>query len=177
MNFIIFFYDIIIIKFYGDVMKDLGEILCDGLDYILCKIIKPDIEVSSVIDLTEEEIDRLVYVYGIKGVILDVDETIRYGYNDITYDNNKWLDMLTSKLRVIVVSNGIDSEIEKRLKEKNIEYIGFAHKPLKKNFIKACKRLELESHEIVVIGDDILSDIYGGKRNNMYTIKITKKKK
>lgn len=158
-------------------MRSLGDILVDGLDYILCKMIKPDIEIESVTSLTEEEIDRIIKIYGIKGVILDVDETIRYNMNGITYDNNKWLDMLRSKVKVIVVSNGIDKEIEEELKKKNIIYIGFAHKPLKKNFLKACKLLQLETHEVVVIGDDILSDIYGGKRNNMYTIKITSKKK
>jgi hypothetical protein len=158
-------------------MKSLGELLFDGVEYLLCKMIKPDLEIESVTGLTEEEIDKLIDIYGIKGVILDVDETIRYDYNGITYDNNKWLDMLLTKVKVIVVSNGIDKDIEEELKKKNITYIGFAHKPLKKNFLKACKLLQLETNEVVVIGDDILSDIYGGKRNNMYTIKITKKKK
>ena len=158
-------------------MKSLGKLLFDGLDYILCKMIKPDMILNSVTSLTEEEIDKLITYYGIKGVILDVDETIRYNMHGITNDNNKWLDILTTKLKVVAVSNGIDKNIEEELKKKNITYIGFAHKPLKINFIKACKLLQLETHEVVVIGDDILSDIYGGKRNNMYTIKITKKKK
>lgn len=157
-------------------MKKLGDILHDGLDYLLCKIIKPDIEIKSVIELTEEEIDKLVLTYNIKGVILDVDETIRFNMNDILKENDEWLDMLSRKLKVIVVSNGMDNKIKSKLKEKGIEYIGFANKPLKYNFIKACNILNLESNEIVVIGDDILSDIYGGKRNNMYTIKVNNQK-
>ena len=58
------------------------------------------------------------------------------------------------------------------MKEKGIEYIGYALKPLRYNFLKACKMLQLSPKQVVVIGDDILSDIYGGNRNNMTTIKV-----
>ena len=53
-----------------------------------------------------------------------------------------------------------------------IDYIGFAHKPLKKNFRKACDKLELNPEDILVIGDDTFSDIYGGRRNGMKTIRV-----
>ena len=158
-------------------MKNLEEILCDGLKYILCKMIKPNMEVNSVIDLTKSEIDKLVDYYGIKGVILDIDDTIRFDMNDIPEENDIWLDMITSKIRVIVVSNGIDRKIEAKMKEKGIGYIGYAHKPLKYNFLKACNMLQLSTKQVVVIGDDIISDIYGGNRNNMFTIKVNKDKK
>lgn len=153
-------------------MKSIGDILLDGLNYILCSIIKANKEIDFVTDLTEEEIDKLIDYYNIRGVILDIDETIRFDMNDIPEENDIWLDMIMSKLKVIVVSNGIDRKIESKMKEKGIEYIGYALKPLRYNFLKACKMLQLSPKQVVVIGDDILSDIYGGNRNNMTTIKV-----
>lgn len=154
-------------------MKNVEDVLYDGINYILCKLIKPNMEYSKVTEISSFEIDKLINYYNIKGIILDIDETIRFDMNDISIENEKWLDMITSKLKVIVLSNGIDYNIKNRLKQKNIEYIGNAFKPLKYNFLKACKVLNLKPHEVAVIGDDIFCDIYGGKRNKMFTIKIS----
>ena len=62
-------------------MKTLDELLADKIidlvNYGLSKIIKPDIEVEKVTDLDAKMIDELKEKYGIEGVILDVDETLR----------------------------------------------------------------------------------------------------
>ncbi len=158
-------------------MKSIEELILYGIKYILNKKINPNMSINCVTDLTTKEIDILIDFYGIKGVILDVDETLRFNMKMVSSENDEWLDMLVRKLKVIVVSNGIDKKIEEYLRRKNIEYICFAHKPLKKNFIKACNKLMLSPEQIAVIGDDIFSDIYGGNRNNMFTIKVNGEKK
>ena len=86
--------------------------------------------------------------------------------------NKEWIDMIKEELKVIIVSNGVDKKIERYFELLGIDYIGFAHKPLKKNFRKACEKLDLEPEEILVIGDDTFSDIYGGRRNNMKTVQV-----
>ena len=43
---------------------------------------------------------------------------------------------------------------------------------MKKNFNKAFNRLGLKPEEMMIIGDDLFSDIYGGKRNNIRTIMV-----
>ncbi|MNT68848.1 hypothetical protein D3C72_2071100 [compost metagenome] len=86
--------------------------------------------------------------------------------------NEEWIDMIRSKLKVIVVSNGIDGKIEEFMKTRDINYISFAHKPLKKNFMKACEIMEIQPENVLVVGDSLWSDIYGGNRNNMKTIKV-----
>lgn len=141
----------------------------DGVNFVMAKFIRPDMEVDTVGCLDKETIARLKREYGIKGVILDIDETVRQDMKSIPKVNSDWIDMLKSELKVIVVSNGVDGKVERFLELKGIDYIGFAHKPLKKNFRKACDSLGLKPEEILVVGDDIFSDIYGGKRNNMRT--------
>ena len=158
-------------------MKSMGELLFDAIEYILCKLIKANMNINSITELTEEEIDKIISHYGIKGVILDVDETLRYNMEDIPDYNKKWLEMVAKKLKVVVLSNGMDMNIKQQINKMGIEYIGFGLKPLKINFIKACNLLGLKPSEVIVIGDDILSDIYGAKRNKMTSIKVDGSKK
>ena len=154
-------------------MKNIEDYIVDKIysatNYVLSKIIKPDISIENVRQLNEEEITKIKERYGIEGVILDVDDTLRKDMKDIPRCNQEWIEQLKGQLKVIVVSNGIDKKIEQFLKERDIEYIGFANKPLKKNFIKACEKMNIKPEEVLVIGDGLFADIYGGKRNNMKT--------
>ena len=44
-------------------------------------------------------------------------------------------------------------------------FIPFAFKPLKMNFIKACEEMAIDSEKILVVGDSLVDDILGAKRN------------
>ena len=159
-------------------MKPIEDIVADKIyeivNYMLAKKIKPDIKLETVGALSKEDIKKLKDELGIQGVILDIDETVRKDMNKIPKCNEEWIDMLKDELKVIVVSNGIDKGIENFFRLKGIDYIGFAHKPLKKNFIKACEMLGIAPEKTLVIGDSLFSDIYGGKRNNMKTALVKK---
>ena len=128
-------------------MKTLDELIADKildlLHYVLSKFIKPDITLGKVNELNTNVIDQLKQQYGIEGIILDVDETLRKEMKDIPKCNKEWIESLEGKLKVIIVSNGKDKKIEQYFKEIGIDYIGFAHKPLKKNLLKACEKMNL----------------------------------
>ena len=157
-------------------MKDLDKMVADKIldlvNYVLAKVINPDITVENVNQLTSEEIDKLKQKYGIEGIILDVDETLRKEMKDIPKCNKEWIESLKGKLKIIILSNGRDSGIKQYFEDNEIDYIGFANKPLKKSFIKACEKLELTPDKVMVIGDSLFGDIYGGKRNNMKTVLV-----
>ena len=144
------------------------------LNQVLAKIIEPDISVEKIGQLDVERICEIKERYGIEGVILDVDDTLRKDMKDIPKCNQEWIETIREQLKVIVVSNGIDKKMETFFKEREIEYIGFANKPLKKNFLKACEKMNIEPEQVLVIGDSLFSDIYGGKRNNMKTARVEK---
>lgn len=154
-------------------MKKLDEIITDKLldliQYVLSKFIKPDIILGKVNELNSNVIDQLKQQLGIEGIILDVDDTLRKEMKDIPKCNKEWIESLKKKIKVIIVSNGKDKKIEQYFKEKGIDYIGFAHKPLKKNLLKACEKMNLTPEKVMIIGDSLFDDIYGGKRNNMKT--------
>lgn len=154
-------------------MKSLDELAADKIyelvNYLLAKKIKPDMKLERVTSLTQEDVRKLKQDLGIQGVILDIDETVRKNMKAIPRCNEEWIDMLQRELKVIVVSNGVDRGIEDFFKLKGIDYIGFAHKPFKKNFIKACEKMGIKPEKTLVIGDSLWCDIFGGKRNQMKT--------
>lgn len=154
-------------------MKTLDELIVDKildlLHYVLSKFIKPDITLEKVNELDSSAIDQLKQQYGIEGIILDVDETLRKEMRDIPKCNKEWIESLKGKLKIIILSNGKDKMIEQYFQENGIDYIGFAHKPLKRNFLKACEKMNLSPDKVMTIGDSLFDDVYGGKKNNMKT--------
>ena len=152
----------------------IGDKIIDLSHYLLAKVIKPDITIDKVNDLTVEKIEKPKQEYAIEAIILDVDRTIRKEMKMIPKCNQDWVDNIRGKIKIIVLSNGIDKNIEKYFQEKGIDYIGFALKPLRKNFIKACERMNVNPEKVVVIGDSLFDDIHGGKKNKMKTALVKK---
>ena len=150
----------------------IADKIMELFNYCLSKKVKPDIEVNDIKEFDIEKIRRMKEQLGIKGVILDVDETIRKDMKKIPKCNKEWIAAVKKELKIIVVSNGIDKGVEEFFKAHGIDYIGFATKPLRGNFRKACNRMGLQPEEVLVIGDKLFDDIFGGKRNNMKTMLV-----
>ena len=151
-------------------LEDLvAEKLCDLVHYALSKIIKPDMTLNKVNELDIQAIEKMKQQYGIEAIILDVDDTLRKEMKDIPKCNKEWIEGLKGKIKIMIVSNGVDRDIEKYFKENGIDYIGFACKPLKKNFLKACEKMNVKPESVLMVGDSLFDDIYGGKRNKMKT--------
>jgi len=157
-------------------MKRLEDMLAEKMSglarYIISKLVKPDIEVGSVIELDEQAIEKLKSEYGIEGIIIDVDETLRRDMKMIPPCNQEWLEKLRGQLKVVILSNGMDKNMETFFSERGIDYIQFALKPLKRNFKKACKIMDLPEEKVLVVGDDLWDDIHGGRRNKMKTVRV-----
>ena len=154
-------------------MKRPEEILGDQIlrlvHYTLSKVIKPDITLDKVTDLSADELEKIKRKYGIEAIILDVDDTLRAETDMIPKANREWIESLRGKVKIIILSNGIDKNIEKYFSDIGIDYIGFAHKPFKMNFVKACQRLGVKPENALMVGNSLFDDIYGGQRNNMKT--------
>ena len=157
-------------------MKPIEDIVVDKIyqlvNQVLSKIIKPDIKVENITQIDIEMMAKVKEVYGIEGIILDVDETLRKDMSPLPETSKKWIESVKSEFKIIVVSNGMDSKVQEYLQNQGIEYIGGAFKPLKTSFNKACKKLNIDSSKVLVIGDSIIDDILGGKRSNMKTVLV-----
>ena len=131
-------------------------------------ILYPNSYLKNIKEITLEFLNK----NNIKGLILDVDNTL-IDYNKNLLDGTeKWCeDLKRNGIKLIILSN--TNQVKKVEKVANIlglEYIYFAHKPNKKGFIKAKKMLGLEEKQIATVGDQIFTDVLGGNRVGMHTI-------
>lgn len=152
-----------------------NNVINEILDKLCINIGKPDLVLDSVNEMELEHIYDLKLL-GIKAIILDVDDTLRTNMGSIPAINREWINMINNNFKVIVLSNGKDYRIEKYFKSLGITYISLANKPLKKNFIVALDHLETKPSETLFIGNDIIADIYGAKRNDIKTAYVKKYK-
>ncbi len=128
----------------------------------------PKMYLKNVKDITIEFLKS----NNIKGLILDVDNTL------IDYDKNllkgckEWCDSLKEQgIKMFILSNTNKVEKVKKVAQKlDLEYLYFAHKPNKKGFKKVQELLNLEPENIGVVGDQIFTDVLGGNRCKMFTI-------
>lgn len=161
-----------ICKKYREFEDNLAEKLMSFAGVILAKMIVPDMKFNNILEIDEHRIKDFKENYGIEGIILDVDQTILNKTIKIPKCNMQWIDLIRKNFKVIVLSNGWNSEVQKYFESIGIDYIYLAMKPAKHGFRKACKKLGVRPDHILVIGDSLFDDIYGAKRNNMMNAQI-----
>jgi len=110
--------------------------------------------------------------YKIKGLILDIDNTLIDYNKNLVEGASEWCEDLKGQgIKMCILSNTNKEEKVKSVANiLNLEYIFFAHKPNKKGFKKARNILSLSSENIAVVGDQIFTDVLGGNRSKMFTI-------
>ncbi|HWI54129.1 MAG TPA: YqeG family HAD IIIA-type phosphatase [Desulfobacteria bacterium] len=111
---------------------------------------------------------------GIKGVILDLDNTIipwRSGVME-PYMSELLNTYLEAGLKLCVVSNALSNRVERLLKPIGIPGIARAVKPRRKAFMEALQILGTADSETAVVGDQIFTDILGGNRLGLYTVLV-----
>lgn len=132
--------------------------------------IYPDLYLDSVKNINS----ILLKKNNINALILDVDNTL------IDYDRNlidgaeKWCEEIKEDgIKCIIVSNSNKKDkVESVANRLGIDYIMFAKKPFKSGFRRALKKLELESSQVAVVGDQLFTDVFGAKRMNMFSILV-----
>ena len=124
-----------------------------------------------VLRLCEIDIDALL-ARGIDTILLDLDNTITpWRSLDIPDDLAEWLEEAKQKTRVVIVSNTSKMTRLDAIKERlGIEGLGFASKPW--GLKKAVSKFGVDPEKAVAVGDQLLTDIYGGNLAGCYTILV-----
>jgi HAD superfamily phosphatase (TIGR01668 family) len=126
--------------------------------------------VKSVFDITPE---RLLEK-GIRGIITDLDNTlVEWDRPDATPKLVNWLkSMKDAGIQVTIVSNNSELRVKSFADPLGIPFIYKARKPMGKAFIKALNTMDVKREEVVVIGDQLLTDVVGGNRIKLHTILV-----
>lgn len=114
-----------------------------------------------------------VYDKGYKAIIFDIDNTLVPHGNDSTEE----IDELFSKihnigLKTLLLSNNSKERIERFKKNIDTIYISEADKPKVDGFLKALDKLKLNKEEVLYIGDQVFTDIYGANKVGIDSILV-----
>lgn len=112
----------------------------------------------------------------IKAILLDIDNTILDADDNMLEGLEEWVkNMQMQGIKFCIVSNtNKKKKAERMSKILDIPFIYFAKKPLKFGFKKAKKIVQEEKNEnIAVIGDQVLTDVFGANRCRMYSILVS----
>ncbi|MBQ0110334.1 MAG: YqeG family HAD IIIA-type phosphatase [Oscillospiraceae bacterium] len=120
---------------------------------------EPNLRFSKFTDITPAALIDC----GVKGVLLDIDNTISYFKGERLFDGvTDTLSKLSSGgISVVIFSNGKYDRIEKFVNDNslNCEFIAPALKPLTFKTDAAKKLLGLNKSEIAVVGDQVFTDM------------------
>lgn len=109
----------------------------------------------------------MLYEHGVRGALLDLDNTVMIPRAHIVPEHvQQWLSEAAQLgMGCIIVTNNKKPDYMQRAQEiLALPVIGPAYKPSCKGLLAATQQLGLAPHEVVVIGDRPLTDIWGGIR-------------
>lgn len=111
---------------------------------------------------------------GVRGVIVDLDNTL-VGYRALEPDagDAAWVARASEHgIRVIMVTNNSTPWAREVAVRLNIPIVANARKPLPRGFRRALQRLELPREAVVVIGDQLFTDVLGAKLYGLRAILV-----
>ncbi|MCA1031832.1 YqeG family HAD IIIA-type phosphatase [Bacillus timonensis] len=130
----------------------------------------PDEHVKSIFEITPQ----LLLERGIKGIVTDLDNTlVEWDRPNATPKLIEWFkEMKNHGILVTIVSNNKEQRVKDFSDPLNIPFIHEARKPMGKAFRKALAHMNLNREDVVVIGDQLLTDVFGGNRSGLHTILV-----
>jgi len=131
-------------------------------------VLKPRAQLRSVTEITPSWLQQR----GLKGVLLDLDNTLvpYKTYGEAPEGLLAWLQSLKKAgVPVMLVSNASPRRVRYWCEKLGIPGFGPAGKPWF-GLRKAARLLGLPPREVVVVGDQLFTDVLGGNLVGMYTV-------
>ncbi|HEM5138158.1 TPA: YqeG family HAD IIIA-type phosphatase [Streptococcus suis] len=130
----------------------------------------PDFALEKAYDVTVESLKK----HGIKVVFVDLDNTlIAWNNPDGTSEMRQWLhDLQDAGIPVVVVSNNKYERVKRAVEKFGIEFEAFALKPFTFGINRALKRFDVQPYEVIMIGDQLMTDIRAAKRAGLKSVLV-----
>ena len=131
----------------------------------------PTLRAARVTDVTPE----LLAERGITGLILDMDNTlVPWHGREVPAEVEGWVRGLQAAgMRLCIVSN---THRPRRLQELSallgVQSVPSGGKPRRRGFLRAIEAMGITAAETAVVGDQVMTDIWGGNRCGLLTILV-----
>lgn len=120
-----------------------------------------------------EDINLNKYKDRFKAIIIDHDNTIiRRGELFLEEEVLNWLSEAYKNFKIGIISNNKKNKLSIIEEKFKLPVLKNALKPLPFSFKKMMRILKVKNSEVILIGDQIFTDILGGNILNLYTILV-----
>jgi uncharacterized protein len=128
----------------------------------------PDRFAPRLHDVPHEELEAA----GIRGLIIDLDNTLLgFRETELAREHLDWVARARQRgFRIAMLSNNFSERVNSLAAQLEVSCFPNALKPLPFGFLRAKRCLKLRRHEIAVVGDQLFTDVLGGKLCGLYTI-------
>lgn len=111
---------------------------------------------------------------GIRAVFSDLDNTlIAWDNPNGTPELKAWLaELRAAQLPLVVVSNNSAARVRRAVAPLNIPFVARALKPLAYGITKARHQLDLKPAEVVMVGDQLMTDVVAANRAGVRSILV-----
>jgi HAD superfamily phosphatase (TIGR01668 family) len=133
--------------------------------------LQPDLVLGQpVLGITPDLIEQ----HGLRGLVLDVDETIvPIRESETTPEVRDWFAQLRTQVPIWLVSNNLhEPRIRRIANSLDAPYITGAGKPSRRKLRLATEAMELPVAQIAMVGDRLFTDVLAGNRLGMFTILV-----
>lgn len=132
---------------------------------------KADLEAASLASLPLAELRQK----GIRGLIFDLDNTITAWHSqEIAQDIQDWFASLPEQgFTACILSNSHGERVRPMGLLLGLPALHGAKKPLAAGYRRACRALGCKPEEVAMIGDQLLTDIWGGNLAGLFTVLLT----
>ena len=114
-----------------------------------------------------------LYKEGIRGVIFDIDNTlVPHGAPADERAIRLFARLRSIGLDYCLISNNQLPRVKPFADAVQAKFVEDAHKPSRKNYLKAMKLMHVDLDSCIFVGDQIFTDVYGAKRCGMRTILV-----
>jgi HAD superfamily phosphatase (TIGR01668 family) len=133
------------------------------------KWLQPDVHFASLYDLTPAFLQER----GLRLLILDIDNTlVMHGGPPDERAIAFIKSMQDANLHVALLSNNSKARLDLFNRELGVFAVYKGQKPRRKGFLKIMRHFGCQSSETAVAGDQLFTDILGGKRTGLFTILV-----
>jgi HAD superfamily phosphatase (TIGR01668 family) len=128
----------------------------------------PDRFAPRLADISIDELGKA----GIRGLIVDLDNTLLgFRETELGEEHLAWVARAhEAGLRIVMLSNNFTVRVTSVAERLGVPCIPNALKPLPFGFRRAMRDLGLPREQIAVVGDQLFTDVLGGKFCGLYTI-------
>lgn len=136
----------------------------------MLKWFKPTWMVRSIYSITPEQIEK----NNIKAVLTDLDNTlIAWNNPEATEESIQWIErMKEANIPVVIFSNNSEERVKVVADYLGLDFIARGMKPSRRGFRKAQEELKLPKEEILMVGDQVITDVLGANRFGVRSVLV-----